>query len=295
MADDPVASLAARVRAAFPELQFASAALVEKGEDHQVLVLDGRYVFRFPRYSHHPTGLKLELAVLRALKGRCALPIPDYRYVAPDEEFAGYAMIEGVELTPERFAALSRASQETVLDQVAGFLSAIHGLAFSEVGAPPEPWPDAGTPADAAADGRTRRLGPIARAMPDLAALVEDFYVRLERRAATAQRLIHSDVTCDHLLLAPSGDRLAGIIDFGDVELGDPAYDFAYLWSYGEWAPGHVFDRYALKDQEPGLLERSRWHFARYRISRLGEALERGWTEAAAEIAATLPELLASL
>ena len=64
---------------------------------------------------------------------------------------------------------------------------------------------------------------------------------------AGPERLIHSDVTDDHLLLAPAGDRLAGVIDFGDVELGDAAYDFAYLWSYGDWTPAHVFARYALE------------------------------------------------
>jgi len=294
-----VEGLAARVRAAFPDLEFRDVALNEKGEDHLMLVLDNRYVFRFPRHANHPTGLRLELAVLNALKGKCSLPTPDYRFVPPSGEFAGYEMIVGVELTPERFGALSRPVQERVLDDLAGFLSAMHALALDDIvahlGEAPNPWPRAGTPADYVADGRARRLPPIRRAMPDLADLVDGFYARFERRPAAPPRLTHSDVTCDHLLLSPSGEGLAGVIDFGDVELGDPAYDFTYLWSYGDWAPGHVFERYALKDQAPGLLERSRWLYARYRISRLGEAIDNGWTETAAEIAASLPELLASL
>ncbi len=299
MTDAVTARLAARVRATFPELEFSHAVLNERGEDHYALMLDGRYVFRFPRHANHPTGLGFELAVLRALKGRCALPMPDYRFLSPGGDFAGYEMIDGVELAPERFAELSRAAQETVLEQVAGFLSAMHGLALEEVvaclGAAPRPWPNSGTPADAAAEGRARRLPPIARAMPELASLVDDFYARLALRPPAAQRLTHSDVTLDHLLLAPSGDRLAGVIDFGDVELGDPAYDFAYLWSYGDWAPGYAFERYSLKDQEPGLLERTRWHYARYRVSRLGEALDRGWEQVASDIGDALPALLAGL
>ena len=287
--------LAARVRAAFPDLGFKDAALNEKGEDHWVLVLDGRYVFRFPRHANHPTGLTLELAVLDALRGGCALPMPEYRFVAPGAAFAGYEVIDGDELTPARFAMLDRKVQARILDQIAGFLSAIHRLDPAAI-APPEAWPHGGPWPEEAADGRARRLGPIRSARPDLAPLVEAFYARLERRPSFGpERVLHSDVTLDHLLLAPSGDRLAGVIDFGDVELGDPAYDFAYLWSYGDWAPGFVFDLYALKDQEPGLLERSRWHFARYRVSRLGEALERGWADAASEIAASLPALLEAL
>jgi len=294
-----VAELSAKVRAAFPELHFSHAALNARGEDHLVLVLDDRYVFRFPRYGHHPTGLKLELAVLRAMQGRCALPMPDYRYVSPAGDFAGYEMIEGVELTPPRFATLTRPAQERVLEQTAGFLSALHTLPLNavalELGGAPQAWPSGGSQAESAADGRARRLGPIARALPDLAPSVDNFYDRFAARPAALERLTHSDVTCDHLLLAPSGDRLAGIIDFGDVELGDPAYDFAYLWSYGDWAPGFVFDRYSLRDQDPDLLDRGFWLFARYRIARLGEALEKGWTDVASEIAATLPAVLAEL
>jgi aminoglycoside phosphotransferase (APT) family kinase protein len=299
VADASAAELARRVRAAFPDLEFSRAERIEKGEDHQVLVLDGRYVFRFPRYPHHPTGLKLELAVLAALKGRCALPMPDYRFVAPDGAFAGYELIEGVELTPQRFAALSRVAQERVLDQVAGFLSAMHGLTAAEVktclGGAPEAWPRGGTPADQAADGRKRRLGAIRGAFPDLAPGVEAFYARFEQRPGGAPRWNHSDVTADHLLLTPSGEQLAGVIDFGDVEIGDPAYDFGYLPSYGDWALGFVFDRYALRREDPGLPDRARWQFLRYRIARLGEAIDKGWAEAAAALAADLPAHLASI
>ena len=299
MADETAAALAARVRAAFPDLAFSRAALIERGEDHQVLVLDDRYVFRFPRFSHHPTGLRLELAALGALKGRCAVPMPDYRYVAAGGAFAGYEMIDGVELTPERFAALDRGVQERVLAQVADFLSAIHSLTTSDVearlGETPKEWPSGGSPADQAADVRKRRCGHIARAFPALLPIVDGFLARFEQSPGGAERWTHSDVTCDHLLLSPAGDRLAGVIDFGDVEIGDPAYDFGYLRSYGDWAPAHVFARYAFKDVDPGLLQRSHWQHVRYRIARLGEAIEQGWDARASEIAAALPALAAAL
>ena len=299
MADETAAALAARVRAAFPDLPFSRAALIEKGEDHQVVVLDDRYVFRFPRFSHHPTGLRLELAALGALKGRCELPMPDYRYVAPEGAFAGYEMIDGVELPPERFAALDRQAQERVLDQVADFLSAMHSLTTRDIetrlGETPKEWPSGGSPADQAADVRKRRRGHIERAFPELLPIVDDFLARFEQSPGGAERWTHSDVTCDHLLLSPAGDRLAGVIDFGDVEIGDPAYDFGYLRSYGDWAPAHVFARYAFRDEDPGLLQRSHWQHVRYRIARLGEAIEKGGDARASQIAAALPGLLADL
>ena len=149
------ADFAARVRTAFPALAFSEAVLAQKGEDHHVVMLDGRYVFRFPRHADHPTGLALERAVLAALKGRCEVAVPDYRYVAPDGAFAGYKMIAGDELTPTRFARLSRQTQERVLDQIADFVSAMHGLTVCEIEAAAGAtfdWPREGSPADYAAE-----------------------------------------------------------------------------------------------------------------------------------------------
>ncbi len=292
------ADFAARVRAAFPYLGFANAVLAQKGEDHDVLVLDNRYVFRFPRHADHPTGLALERAVLTALQGRCELAIPDYRYVAPDGAFAGYGMIAGEELTPARFARLSRQTQERVLDQIADFVSAMHGLTVREIEAAAGTtfdWPREGSPADYAADGREGRLPPIAKAFPDLVPLIEAFYARFEHRPAGPERVLHGDISDDHLLLSPDGERLGGVIDFGDTELGDPMHDVCYLWSYGDWAIRRVLERYAFKDEDADLLERSRWGYCRYRISRLGEAIDNGWTDVAAAGAAELPGLLAAL
>jgi aminoglycoside phosphotransferase (APT) family kinase protein len=296
---EAVAALVARVRAAFPGLAFSRAEINEKGEDHQALVLDDRYVFRFPRHPEHPTGLAFERAVLSTLKGRCALPLPDYRYVSPDGDFAGYEMIQGVELTPQRFAGLGRAVQERVLAQAAEFLSAMHRITKAEVvaalGDEPPAWPREETPAGLVADSRRRRLPFIAAGLPALVPAVEGFYARFEGTADGPLRLTHGDMTDDHMLLAREADRLAGVIDFGDAEIGDAAYDVAYFWSYGDWAPAFLLDRYDLKGEDPGLITRSHWHFARYRIARLGEALEHGWADLAAEIAAGLPGLLSSL
>ena len=289
------AALVRRVRAAFPDLAFDRAALIEAGADHLVLVLDQRLVFWFPRRRRHPTGLARELAVLAALAPLCEVSIPHYAYVAADGAFAGYAMIEGVELTPDRFAALGAGARDRVLGQIAGFLSAMHGLTLEAVGPglSLDDWPRDGRPADYAADGRRRHLGPIAAAFPDLAEPVQAFLARLATRAPGPVRLLHGDVTADHLLLAPGGDRLAGVIDFGDTEAGDPAHDFAYLWRYGPAAFAGVWRDYVYRAEDPGLPERSLWGYGRYCVEALAETLLAGGDGAAA--AAALPAILAAV
>jgi hypothetical protein len=47
--------------------------------------------------------------------------------------------------------------------------------------------------------------------------------------------LCHGDLTSDHILVEPAHpDQISGIIDFGDLCLGDPAGDFVWRYEYGE-------------------------------------------------------------
>ena len=87
--------------------------------------------------------------------------------------------------------------------------------------------------------------------------------------ACTERILTHRDLTEDHILLSPPGNRLAGVIDFTDAARGDPAFDFTFLWAYGDDAPARVLASYASGEGGDGVLARSRWWFARYRLDQI--------------------------
>ncbi len=46
-------------------------------------------------------------------------------------------------------------------------------------------------------------------------------------------RLVHGDLAPEHILCEPDGNAIYGVIDWGDAQLGDPALDFAGLFSLG--------------------------------------------------------------
>ncbi|MEK9178969.1 MAG: phosphotransferase, partial [Patescibacteria group bacterium] len=56
--------------------------------------------------------------------------------------------------------------------------------------------------------------------------------------------IIHADIAPEHIIINPETHRLSGIIDFGDVEIGDPAYDFAFLGRYGKEFLEKVYETY---------------------------------------------------
>lgn len=123
---------------------------------------------------------------------------------------------------------------------------------------------------------RRDRLPMLADRVPVLAAPIGEFLERFEASHAPRDVILHGDLVGDHLLINEQTGRLAGIIDFGDIALGDPAHDFLGFWEYGASAAAYAIAIYGQGDADPMLLARSRNHFIRYRIDRLFEIIADG-------------------
>ncbi|MFI7495296.1 phosphotransferase family protein [Kocuria sp. M4R2S49] len=244
-----------RIAAAFPDLTWSRAQRITEGWDHVVVVLDDALVFRFPQEPPYTQALGREIAVLDHLAARVPVRIPRYDRVAPDGSFAGYPLLPGRTLTPGVLATLDGRAREAVVDQLAGFLSALHTAPVP--GTPLELVP----PSYLAEDQRDVRraagthlpavlapeeLGEVERILADVDALLT---------ADLPAVVVHNDVYSRHLLWDDAGARL-GVIDFSDMCLGDPAVDFAELHEYGEAFVRAVHERYT-GPADPGLLDRA--------------------------------------
>jgi aminoglycoside 2''-phosphotransferase len=285
--------LMARIGAEFPDLDLSQARLNDDGADHVVVILGDAWVFRFPRGPEAAGYAAGERRLLAHLNQAAALATPRYEWVAAAGDFAGYRMIVGEQLSAALFASLSREAQENILEELGGFLAVLHAippaLAASPDGAAVSP------PAAAETVRRYhRRRERLAETLPDdLRGWVDRFYDALPAAMAGAPTvLVHGDLTEDHILLAPTRDRLAGLIDFTDAGLGDPAYDFTFLWAYGDWAAAHAARRYEAREPIDRMLRRSRWGFIRYCVDQLWWNLSgaRGY-----DVTAVLADIRANL
>jgi aminoglycoside 2''-phosphotransferase len=225
--------LVARVRAAFPELAPRSWRLVEgAGQNNHVLVADERLVFRFPRYEAGRAALAREVALLRTLRGRLPLAVPDPVYVA--EDVVGYTLIRGVPLWQETLDGVD--DPFPLGQQLGSFLRALHGMPVDAAGFDP------------LAQWREMYWRIEAR-------LFE--HMRPEARAATARHfekffgsgldaevrpvLVHGDFGTGNILYDAVAQRITGVIDFGHAGVGDPAVDFAALpWTPAAFLEGVV-------------------------------------------------------
>jgi aminoglycoside phosphotransferase (APT) family kinase protein len=107
--------------------------------------------------------------------------------------------------------------------------------------------------------------------------------------------MVHGDIDDHHVLLDRRTAKL-GIIDFGDAALGDPAADFAFLFSLPPWAAEHALARYAFLAGDPGLPERAMSHSVRFAIGRLWNCLQHvGYPRVFADATAALETQLGLL
>jgi aminoglycoside 2''-phosphotransferase len=239
------------LEAAFPQIPIHSLSVIQAGWDALVLVVNDRYIFRFPRRPEIEAQMEKEMDLLPGLAGAlpCLVPRVEFacRKSAGDAHtLVGYPLIAGVGLQtlPVISAALVR--------QLGEFLTALHRF----------PVEQAALLLGASSDQMDwrRRSEETYTWINDLVfphlpgpdrlagALLWEVYLSDPGNFAFQPKLIHGDLEPEHILCKPDGSGLCGVIDWGDACIGDPALDFSGLFTFGrERLVDGVFTSY----QEP--------------------------------------------
>ena len=114
----------------WPDLEWEEAELLDN--DHDVVLLDDSYVFRFACGDPEHEPLEQEVKLLRHLRGM-GVPVPDYTHVDGEYRVAGYRSIPGdYSLTYEEFISLKEDQRLGLAAGVAAVLNALHGFPLSE-------------------------------------------------------------------------------------------------------------------------------------------------------------------
>ena len=73
--------------------------------------------------------------------------------------------------------------------------------------------------------------------------------------------LLHGDLSPGHVLYDPRAGLLTGVIDFGDVMIGDPAWDLVFIYEdYGLDFLARLLPRYTAADPRPLLTRTYRFY-----------------------------------
>lgn len=223
-----VARLTERARRAFPSLAIENVrVLSEQGQNSVVLLADERVVLRFPRYAAGRAALTREVELLRVVRGRLPLTVPEPEWVT--EDVVGYRLIPG---EPLALVGIEDHALRRLGDGVGAFLRALHLVPMETDGFDPSAeWREMFARIEA-------RLFEHMR--PDARAAVRrhfEGFVGGDIRPC----LIHGDFGTGNILWDPGPQRITGVVDFGHAGVGDPAVDFAALpWSPAAFLEGLV-------------------------------------------------------
>lgn len=228
----------------FPELELATVSGPSSGTSNHCFLVDGEWIFRFPKDAESEAELRRELLVLPRLAAELDLAVPRYVFfgrpaVGYGHAFVGYRKIRGEALSRERLESFPAEGQDEVARRLGSFFARLHDYPLDRLRA------------DEAASGVAMRLSPIEwftdggrdfrrtlnaklfehRRHPDFPRFRALFDRLLDDpdvyQAETA--LVHGDLSCHHILYCDERRTVTGVIDFGNLAVGDPFADFMHL------------------------------------------------------------------
>jgi aminoglycoside phosphotransferase (APT) family kinase protein len=183
---------------------------LDDGWDYKVLVVDDAWVVRWPRHRLAVEEIEHEVELLPVLAPLLPVEVPQFEYVSREPWLVVYGLIRGEPLVAED------------PDGVRAFLDVLHSVDVDSV---PAPRPDWLEEYRRQADEFRRVVVPLLD--PDERSRAEALLAEVETLGGFRPALTHSDLGPTHLLVRDG--KLAGVIDWGDARIGDPAIDYAWL------------------------------------------------------------------
>lgn len=222
------------IQTQFPDLHAKEIKLVGTGWNNSAFLINEKYIFRFPRRTVSLPMLEVEWETLPKLAPLlpAAIPIPLWKG-APSHLFPH--LFIGYRILPYHTAcskALSENERGKLATSLAFFLSTLHKASPSIL------------PQNHPFGHNLSRIDPqiiLPKIMQNLSHLEElnlfSHRKKLERllqksfRRPIVSTLVHGDFYVRHILI-DAKQQLQGVIDWGDIHLGDPAMDLAIAHSF---------------------------------------------------------------
>ncbi|MEC1158364.1 phosphotransferase [Cytobacillus horneckiae] len=220
----------------FPFLKPAAVHRVGSGWDNTIFLANDCYMFRFPRRKAAVPLIVAENHVLPQIsayiEGEVAISLPIYKGM-PSEvfpyPFSGYVAIVG-QTTAE--LAITEKQRIAIAQPMATFLKKLHEIPFERLNGV---GPDTIGRLDLTV--RAPKLEKELAILEDKKLIAEKAsYIKIIEQAKKAEKtkeaFVHGDLYFRNFLVAEKGNDLAGIIDWGDLHIGNPAVDLAVAFSF---------------------------------------------------------------
>ncbi|EEM97315.1 aminoglycoside phosphotransferase family protein [Bacillus thuringiensis] len=254
------------IKEALPNLSIRSYKQNEEGWDNVAVIVNDELLFRFPRKQEYAMRIPLEKELCTILtQSLQEIEVPQYHLIYKNESeevplCSYYTLIHGEPLKTETVANLEDTELKAIITQLATFLTVLHSIPLNQVTPLCFPiektctyWKELQTKLNQYLTTNLTSLQKLA-----LNRLFENFFACLA--TSTFQNtIIHADFTHHHILFNKQNKSISGVIDFGDAQIGDPAFDFAGLYyDFGHEFTTSVYEQYStlISHHDPLLIHR---------------------------------------
>ncbi len=255
-----LATARSAIARAFPDLGVRSVRPLRGGWDFLTFEVDRRWIFRIPSRPPFDGRLRREFGLLPLLARRLPVPVPEYRLrAAPSRAFphriGGYPKLGGIRVDR---AGLSPSALARVGSELGRAMHALHHLPADRATAAGLPFRSPRTVRDGVRRWSRRVTSEVRPLLdPRSRARLDGVLEQLVGPEFPSFRSVvtHNDLLPVHVLVQRRSGAITGLIDWGDVEFGDPAFDFGVMGAKPYLGPS-MYRAYG-GPSDPGFLRRA--------------------------------------
>lgn len=214
----------------YPGFSISSIKKIGEGDNSKAFVVNGNYIFRFPKKEKVKREIQREICVLPKIKSAVGIYIPDFEFISPELNFVGYQKINGHILSNKIFRSLPKNQKVEIYKTLGNFLTQIHSFPLSHLeNCDLETMNLKEEYSDNFEKAKKEIFPIISKKKRKIISHFFNQYLNDDNNFKYAPALVHNDFSKDHILINTVNKQISGIIDFGDVAIGDLFYDFLYL------------------------------------------------------------------
>jgi aminoglycoside 2''-phosphotransferase len=240
------------IEKSFPQIHVDNVAQVLEGWGSDVFEINGRLIFRFPKWPERERATQMEINLLPELAKVLSVQIPHFEFIGKhnNETFIGYWKIPGVPLASCNY------NRGNLATQLAKIMTEMHRFPAHIATKLKVPKPDWRKEYEEFYRRVRDKAFPLMNeALQMRAVSVWEGFLENENNFKFEPVFIHRDLSGDqHILCNPERPEITGIIDWEDSCIGDPAIDFTGLY----WDCKEKFTKRVLADYN-GKVDKTFW------------------------------------
>jgi aminoglycoside 2''-phosphotransferase len=254
---------------------FFMSSIKRSGEgDHYIAYrINKKYIFRFPKNEAAKKALQKEIALMPVVASNVSLNVPDFKFISSHLLFVGYRRLQGKPLTFKRFDALVKKQKNEVIRSLSNFLYQLHHTTISQEQQAICPVMHYAAEYHETFEETQKEIFPLLNKKEiELITSIFTNYFSDSTMSNYSPVLLHNDFSSGHILYKRRSG-LSGIIDFGDLAIGDADYDLVYLYDeFGKSFIKKILTCYH-RDQRANIWKKLRFYSLMIRLQILAVSI----------------------